>query len=507
MNTIELTIVKPYNETKLDEVWLEMKTNVLYYGDNLKILREYIPDNSIDLIYLDPPFNSNATYNILFKEPTGEPSQAQIAAFEDTWHWCNESEKALQEIIDSRIASPKTKDLMNLFIGFLGKNDMMAYLTMMCIRLIELRRVLKDSGTIYLHCDPTASHYLKIMMDAIFGLKYFRNEIIWHYRRWTAPSKKFQRLHDVILFYTKRDDYIFNQILIPYTDGSIERKLQGVLHRFKNGEEPFLVSDKNVQSEGVSANDVFQIPFIAPSAKERLGYPTQKPETLLERLISASSNEGDIILDPFCGCGTALVVAERLKRKWIGMDITHLAIGIMKWRLGQAFHDIEYDIIGEPEDLAGAVKLASDNKYQFQWWAVHKIGGQPYGDKKKGADTGIDGYKYFTDEVGKVKKAIISVKGGGTSVKDIRDLVGVLKRENVPMGIFVTLEKPTTPMIQEAAKEGIYKSPLETNHAKLQILTIEEIFNGKRPDLPPQLPPIKTKYKAKQQIGKMDKLL
>jgi len=483
-----------------------MKTNALYYGDNLKILREHIPDESIDLIYLDPPFKSNTDYNILFKEPSGESSEAQIIAFEDTWHWGNESEKALQEIIDSPIASPKVKDLMNLLIGFLGKNDMMAYLTMMCIRLVELRRVLKDTGSIYLHCDPTASHYLKLMMDAIFGLKYFKNEIIWHYRRWTAPSNRFQRLHDVILFYTKNDNHTFNQVLIPYTEGSVARKMQGVLHRFKQGDEPVLISDKST-AEGVSCNDVFQIPFIAPSAKERLGYPTQKPEALLERIISASSNEGDIVLDPFCGCGTALVAAQRLKRKWIGIDITHLAIGIMKWRLAQAFHDIEYTVIGEPEDLAGATELASQDKYQFQWWAVAKIGGQPYGEKKKGADTGIDGFKYFTDEASKSKKAIISVKGGGTSVKDIRDLVGVLKRENAPMGIFITLENQTTPMKQEAAKEGLYKSALGTTHAKLQILTIEEIFNGKKPDMPPSLPPIKSKYVPKQQKGMMDKLL
>lgn len=480
-----------------------MKTNALYYGDNLHILRnhEYFPDNCVDLIYLDPPFKSNADYNVLFKEPSGEPSQAQIIAFEDTWHWCTESEKSLLEIIDSPLASPKVKDLMNLLIGFLGKNDMMAYLVMMCIRLIELRRVLKDTGSIYLHCDPTASHYLKLIIDAIFGFKYFRNEIIWHYRRWTAPAKKFQRLHDVILFYSKTDDYIFNQVLIPYTDGSVERKLGGVLHRFKAGEEPLLVSDHNIQSEGVSANDVFQIPFIAPSAKERLGYPTQKPEALLDRIISASSNKDGVVLDPFCGCGTALVVAQRLKRKWIGIDITHLAIGIMKWRLSQAFHDLSYSIIGEPEDLAGATELANENKYQFQWWAVAKIGGQPYGEKKKGADTGIDGFKYFTDESNKVKKAIISVKGGTTGAKDVRDLAGVIKRENAPIGIFITLEDPTTPMKKEAASHGLYRSPIDTTHEKIQILCVKDIFKGKMPNLPPSLPPIKTKYLPKQEKG------
>jgi site-specific DNA-methyltransferase (adenine-specific) len=257
----------------------------------------------------------------------------------------------------------------------------------------------------------------------------------------------------------------------------------------------------------VGMKDYWEIDMVGRTSHERLGYPTQKPETLLERIINASSNESDIVLDPFCGCGTALVAAQRLKRKWIGIDITHLALGIMKFRFAQAFHNLKYDVIGEPEDLAGATELANQNKYQFQWWAVSKIGGQPYGEKKKGADTGIDGYKYFTDEPNKVKKAIISVKGGGTSVKDVRDLVGVLKREDSPIGIFITLEKATTPMKKEAASHGLYKSAIGTTHEKIQILTIEDIFNGKKPDMPPPLPPIKTKYKPKQQKGKMDKLL
>lgn len=474
----------------------ELETNVLYYGDNLEILRKYIPDNSIDLIYLDPPFNSKATYNVLFKEPSGEPSQAQITAFEDTWHWTEETERTFQEIVDT--APANVVEMMTAFRKFIHENDMMAYLTMMCIRLIELKRVLKDTSSIYLHCDPTASHYLKVVMDTVFGKQNLRNEIVWHYRRWTAPAKRFQRLHDILLFYTKRDEYTFNQLLIPYTAGSVERKLQGTLHRFKKGEEPVLVSDKALQAEGVSANDVFHIPFVAPSAKERLGYPTQKPEALLERIIKASSNEGNVVLDPFCGCGTALVAAEKLNRRWIGIDITHLAVSTMKWRLQQMFPGIQYKVRGEPVDLAGAKELASQNKYQFQWWSLSLIGARPYGDRKKGADTGIDGYCYFMDEKDKVKKAIVQVKGGDVSVSQIRDLSGVIDREKAEIGIFITLEEPTKPMIKEAVSKGYYNSPLGKDYRRMQILTIDELLSGKKPDIPPWVSPIQAPPKAKR---------
>ena len=481
------------------------KTNVLYYGDNLEILRKYIPDNSIDLIYLDPPFNSKATYNVLFKEPTGEPSQAQITAFEDTWHWTEETERTFQEIVDA--APANVVEMMTAFRKFIHENDMMAYLTMMCIRLLQLKKVLKETGSIYLHCDPTASHYLKVVMDTVFGKQNLRNEIVWHYRRWTAPAKRFQRLHDILLFYTKRDEYTFNQLLIPYTEGSVERKLQGTLHRFKKGEEPVLVSDKALQAEGVSANDVFHIPFVAPSAKERLGYPTQKPEALLERIIKVSSNEGNVVLDPFCGCGTALVAAEKLNRRWIGIDITHLAVSTMKWRLQQMFPGIQYKVIGEPKDIAGARELATQNKYQFQWWALSLIGARPYGDKKKGADTGIDGYCYFMDEKDKVKKAIVQVKSGEVSVSQIRDLAGVIDREKAEIGIFITLEKPTRPMIKEAVSKGFYNSPLGKDYPKMQILTIDELLSGKKPDIPPWLSPVQAPSVYRPAEGKAVRML
>ena len=460
-----------------------LKTNVLYYGDNLEILRKYIPDNSIDLIYLDPPFNSKKDYNILFKENGGVESEAQIKAFTDTWHWTQAAENTYHDIVTN--GPLKVGQLIGALHDAIGQNDVMAYLVMMTTRLIELQRVLKPTGSLYLHCDTTASHYLKLALDQIFGPTNFRNEIVWHYRRWTAPAKRFQRLHDVVFFYTKASNYIFNQLLIPYTEGSVERKTQGVLHRFKAGEEPVLVSDKELQAEGVPANDVFQIPFVAPSAKERLGYPTQKPLALLERIIKASSNKGDIVLDPFCGCGTALVAAQKLNRRWIGIDITHLAVALMRNRLKDSF-GIDAEVIGEPVDLAGARALARQDRYQFQWWALSLIKARPLGEKKKGADKGIDGVIQFIDDPsGKAKRAVVQVKSGHVGVNAIRELKAVAAHD--ALGIFITLESPTGPMQTEAIDAGFYHSPgWNKDYPKIQTLTIEELLHGKAVDMPPQ---------------------
>jgi site-specific DNA-methyltransferase (adenine-specific) len=529
-----------------------MDTNALYYGDNLEILRKYIPDDSIDLVYLDPPFNSKATYNVLYKEQTGEPSQAQITAFEDTWHWGLESERALQEIFTSIIAPSAVKDFMSVMPKFLGKKtDMAAYLTMMCIRLLELRRVLKDSGSIYLHCDPTASHYLKILLDAIFGVTNFRNEVAWKRFNFHADAKRFGRVSDRLLFYTKGNNYTFNKLSAPFAEAYITSKFthtdpDGRQFRLDNlnppgGRGPVyeyhgvtkawrFTKEKMLELEaggriyfgskipqikryldellGQAVHELWNdIPPINSQAKERLGYPTQKPETLLERIIQASSNKGDIVLDPFCGCGTALVVAQKLDRKWIGIDITHLAISTMKWRLEKMFPTIKYKVLGEPKDLGGAKELANQNKYQFQWWAVSLVGGQPYGDKKKGADTGIDGYLYFMDEKNKVKKAIIQVKAGNVSVSQIRDLIGVVHREKAEMGVFLCLEPATKPMQTEADSEGFYKSPLGKDYPKIQILTIEQLLEGKKPDIPPWIAPVDTPPIAKKSEGKAIKML
>jgi site-specific DNA-methyltransferase (adenine-specific) len=454
-----------------------VETNALYYGDNLRILREYIPDESVDLIYLDPPFNSKATYNILYKEPTGEKSQAQVEAFDDTWHWTIEAERAFQEIVET--APPNVVNLMTALRDAIHTNDMMAYLTMMCIRLLELKRVLKDTGSIYLHCDPTASHYLKLVMDSIFGVRNFRNEIIWHYQTGGASKEHYSKKHDIIFFYTKTDEYSFHseRVKISRTEKSLKRA--------KNPRGARIESDDIMKLP----EDVFEIQALNPMAKERLGYPTQKPEALLEHIIKASSNKGDTVLDPFCGCGTAVAVAQRLNRKWIGIDITHLAIALMKHRL----KDTQFKVVGEPADLSGAKELASQSRYQFQWWALSLINARPYGDKKKGADTGIDGYYYFYDG-GKPKKSIVSVKSGKVGVKDIRELIQVIDREKASMGFFITLEQPTKPMKDEAAKKGDYVDGFNNKYQMIQILTIEEILDGKNPDTPQKHPNPETPY-------------
>ena len=349
--------------------------NTLYYGDNLDILREYIEDNSIDLIYLDPPFNSKQSYNVLFAEKNGTQSPAQIKAFEDTWHWDRKAEETYREIEEN--LPKKIADLIRALRSFLGENDMMAYLVMMTIRLCELYRVLKSTGSIYLHCDPTASHYLKLLMDTVFGVKNFQNEIIWCYKTGGASKRRYGRKHDIIFFYSKSSNYKFNAI----------KEKSYMMHKYGFKKSDFKEDEKG-QYSWVILKDWWEIPAIGSATKERLGYPTQKPEALLERIIKASSNEGDVILDPFCGCGTTITVAEKLKRKWIGIDITHLAVSLMKHRLENSFGNrINYKVIGEPKDLKGAEELAREDPYQFQWWALGLVGARPAeSEKKKGAD-------------------------------------------------------------------------------------------------------------------------
>lgn len=458
--------------------------NTLYYGDNLQVLREHIADNSIDLIYLDPPFQSGKDYNVLFEEKNGTKSSAQIKAFEDTWHWSPEAERTYQEIIECKRCPSNLIELINGLRRFLGNNDMMAYLVMMAIRLVELHRVLKDTGSIYLHCDTTASHYLKLILDAIFGGRNFQNEIIWYYRRWTNVSTRFQRMHDTILFYTKKkDNYKFNLLYQPFSNKTIHRDISvdGITN---------LKAKRDIE-KGIAMHDVWDMPYIHSQSKERLGYPTQKPEILLERIINASSDKDDIVLDPFCGCGTTTAVAQRLKRKWIGIDITSLATSLIKWRLHHMYgNSVKYKVIGEPVDYSGAKALAADDKYQFQWWALGLIGARPSGDEKqKGTDRGIDGYIYFYDDIRpdrQLRKIIIQVKGGHVTSSQIRDLKGVLDREKAEIGVFITLEKSTREMTKEAASTGFYASPWENKkYPKLQILTIEELLGGKKIDYPP----------------------
>lgn len=462
-----------------------MTANYLYYEDNLEILRRYIKDETIDLIYLDPPFNSNQNYNILFAEQDGSRSAAQIKAFGDTWKWDQGTARAYEEVVE---AGGKVSQTLQGFRRVLGNSDMLAYLVMIAPRLKELQRVLKSTGCIYLHCDPTASHYLKILMDAIFGPRNLRNEIIWHYKRWPAKTARFQRMHDVILFYGKNKDLsAFHTLYQEPTASSVKRwrgKKQLVTFDEQGRRLP---TQETTESEGVPLDDVWDVPIIAPSARERLGYPTQKPEALLERIIRASSNEDDIVLDPFCGCGTAIAVAQRLDRHWIGIDITSIAINLIKTRLLDTYGESimqTYKVRGEPTTFSEARALAEYDKYQFQWWALGLVGARGI-EEKKGADAGIDGRLYFHDEEsGKTKQVIFSVKGGHTSVKDIRDLRGVIDREEAEIGVLIALQEPTRPMLTEATQAGFYESHWG-KHSRLQILTIADLLNEKRVDMPP----------------------
>ncbi len=511
--------------------------NHLYYGDNLDILKEHFRDESIDLIYLDPPFNSQANYNVLFRAPTGEQSRAQIEAFEDTWHWNEHAESAFDAVMQS--GGTDAAEMLRAMRSFLKENDMMAYLTMMAVRLIELHRVLKDTGSLYLHCDPTASHYLKQILDGIFGTRQFKNEIIW--RRGTPRGHAFTRYassHDVIFYYSKGETAVWNakdavksydienldektdekyslrdpdgrryqltSLLNPnpdrpnltyeflgvhrvwrwtrermeeaYRAGLIVQPRPGAVPRFKR----YLDEQK-----GKPIGDIWDdIPPINSQAQERLGYPTQKPVALLERVIGTSSNPGDIVLDPFCGCGTTIHAAQKLGRQWTGIDITHLAISLIEKRLHDAFPGISFDIHGTPKDLGGARALAAQDKYQFQWWAVSLVNAVPFGGKKKGADSGIDGHIYFKPDAKTTEKAIVSVKGGdNVNVAMVRDLAHVVDREKAKMGLFITLAEATGPMKTEAVKVGFYETDYG-KYPKIQILTIRELFEGKKPDIP-----------------------
>jgi len=537
-------------------------SNHLYYGDNLKVLRESIAPSSVDLVYLDPPFNSNANYNLLFKSPGGEKSHAQIEAFEDTWHWTQEAEEAFDEVMQS--GHGDVAEMLRAMRAFLRENDMMAYLTMMCVRLIELHRVLKETGSLYLHCDPTASHYLKIILDGVFGKENYRNEISW--RRSAAHndskqgSKRYGNVRDVIYFYTKTKDWQWNTQYTEYSEDYIKSMYRfvepdtGRLYRKDNltaaraggdtryewrvkrpvdgewvadleeaylspeegweykgvlpyGKRIWAYSKDNMKKfalegriaysesgmpnykryldemQGVSLQNDWD-DIRAASGKEYLGYPTQKPLALLERIINASSNEGDVVLDPFCGCGTATHAAEKLGRKWIGIDITHLSVSLIEKRLRDAFPDVTFEVHGTPKDEEGAAALAAADKYQFQWWAVSLVNAVPFGGKKKGADGGIDGHIYFKPDGRTTEKAIVSVKGGqNVGVSMVRDLGHVIDREKAKIGVFITLAPPTREMEKEALKAGFYETEFG-KYPKIQILTIAELFDGKKPNIP-----------------------
>jgi DNA modification methylase len=496
----------------------------LYFGDNLKVLPRHIDSESVDLVYLDPPFNSGKDYNLLFEHKDGTKAAAQIKAFEDTWQWNDISSREYEDVV------AQGGDLSNAIRAFrqlLGGCDMLAYLTMMAPRLVELRRVLKPTGSIYLHCDPTASHYLKLLMDAVFGTDAFVNEVMW--KRTSAHNRtvRYGPVHDSILFYCKGQPWYWKQQFVPYDASYIDnfyRHIEPVTGRryrlsdvtsnrpggsyLWKGKKPpgrrywgygeskmqeFEAASRLIYSKngipsykryldempGEILQDVWtDIAPIGAQAAERVGYPTQKPLALLERIIEASCPPDGVVLDPFCGCGTAVDAAQKLGRRWVGIDVTELAIDIIRKRLTTQFGAVDYYLGGEPGTSDEAEALARLDKHEFQRWACEFIGAK--NRSKKGADRGIDGTFDGTYEDGTPWRAIVSVKGGGLNVNMVRDLRGTIARENADIGIFLTLKPPTGPMKREATDAGF----TDTGHARLQILTADDLFDGKRPDLP-----------------------
>ena len=537
-----------------------LRTNTLYYGDNLQILRDYIPDESIDLIYLDPPFNSNRSYNVLFKETTSAASAAQTGAFEDTWHWGDATVQAYEQI--ALHGGDHTARLLKAMVGALGHNDVTAYLSMMAIRLVELRRVLKPTGSIYLHCDPAASHYLKVLMDSIFGPRNFRNEITWQRTNVHNDAKRWGTVADTILYYGRSHDVVWNPPLVPHTEAYLASKYthddddgRGVyrldnmtspnprpnmMYEWKGHASPpygwrysketmtKLDAERRVwypasparrpqlkrylnEMSGSAMNSIWtDIPPINSQAKERLGYAIQNPLALLERIINVSSNPGDIVLDPFCGCGTAVHAAHKLGRKWIGIDITHLAIGLIRRRMEDAFLALKdkIKVVGEPVDLTGAAELAK-TPYEFQYWALDRVGAQPAGgDRKKGMDRGIDGIIPFIEGSTDRRRVIVFVKAGKLTPAFVRDLKGVLDREGEPIGVLLTLNNPTREMKTEAAAAGLYHSDFwNKDYPRIQMLTAEDLLNKKTVAMPQQqASPFARAPREKRREGKQTNL-
>lgn len=535
--------------------------NLLCFGDNLPMLRAHVKDESVDLVYLDPPFKSDANYNMLFQERDGSQAAAQIKAFEDTWRWDSAAARAFDEVLE---VGGRLADALHALKTLVGHSDMLAYLSMMAPRIQELHRVLRPTGSLYLHCDPTASHYLKLLLDAVFGGGNFRAEIVW--KRSSAHNDAKQgrrghgRIHDVILFYSKGEGFTWNTLYTRYEEDYLASEYRHASEDGRRYKETDLTAAKpggDVSYEwrvkrsakdqpwtadlsdewktprrgweyrgvppyqgrywayskdnliafaksghlihratgmprlvqfadempGVPLQDVWtDIPPLGPKAAEREGYPTQKPEALLDRIILSSSNPGDVVLDPFCGCGTAVASAQRLGRRWIGIDITALATGIITRRLRRHYGpDANYVLVGAPESASEAAHLARHDPHAFQDWIVDRLNGRRGG---RGADRGIDGVIDFKNARGDTRhRVIISVKAGKVHASHLRDLNGVLTREQAAIGVLVSLEEPTKAMRHEAASGGFFVSDWR-KHPRLQLLTIEDLFSGRGIDYP-----------------------
>ena len=552
----------------------------LYFGDNLEVM-DRLPDDLVDLVYLDPPFNSDEDYNVFFEDDDLDVDEAQWTAFKDTWVWDESADDALERL--EQKASVKLASLVDSLRSSLGRSPMMAYIVNMAVRLTEIHRIMKETGSLYLHCDPTASHYLKLVLDAIFGPTQFRNEIIWRRTGSHGKSKRWAPIHDVIFYYSKSSNFIWNPPRRPhmlghvnehykkgkdgkyYTDyygnvltgsgtrnGSsghvwrgfnptakgrhwaipgriwdgfderpdirglstpdkLELLYEAGLITINEGDAWPLPNMEVEPSTGVATSDIWayqpytegtvfgtndaideDVRWLSTRAAERLGYPTQKPLTLLRRIIEASSNKGDVVFDPFCGCGTTVEAAEGLERQWIGIDVSSFAIQLIRrTRLGGSFPNLsegisgDFEVDGLPRDLSGAELLALKDRKAFEIWAVTTVDGKP--NEKKGADGGIDGRIPFKPDGYKkaAKWAIISVKSGKSKLADLRDLHGVTRTDKKSMGfgVFICLNAPTAKMKEFARKAG----KIDVHGVKydaLQILTIEQILDCEKPRLP-----------------------
>ena len=544
--------------------------NRLYYGDNLQVLRENLPDASVDLVYLDPPFNSNAGYNVLFKSAGGKGADASIQAFDDTWRWGTASNSAMMDIRSG--TDRKLTVLLDAMQQALGDSPIMAYLAMMAVRLVELHRVLRDTGSLYLHCDPTASHYLKLVLDAVFGAENFVNEIVWKRSDAHNDSKQgathFGRVHDTLFLYRRSQAFVWNTLHTPLSAKTVKswyrniaddgryfnkadltaakpggnvsygwpiKKRAGTTEWIADLEDEFrkpkdgwiynqptppqgrfwaysldnmrkMAEDQRLtysqsgrpymkryldESKGVSVqdwwDDISMLRGISVD-RERLGYPTQKPRALLERIIAASSNPGDLVLDPFCGCGTAVDAAEKLGRRWIGIDVTHIAIGMIEDRMRSGYPNVRFETIGVPADLGSADRLATDSPHQFQQWACWNVGGYP--NPKKSGDRGVDGWVNVLTATDRIETGVISVKAGdNVKLGDVRDLGRVMKRDGHRFGLFIMRKMPTTEMLREAASHGLIETSFGRFEA-LQFVTLAEIIHKTPLKLPPRVSPV-----------------
>ncbi len=467
--------------------------NQLYYGDNLEVLRNYIRDESVDLCYIDPPFNSKRNYNQIYNN-VGKEDAAQAQAFTDTWTWDELAVKGFSEITGNNRGA-FTQQTISLILGLqtvLRNSSLLAYLVSITLRVVEIHRVLKSTGSFYFHCDPTSSHYIKLVLDSVFCALGgdFQNEIIWCYRGGGSPKKDFGRRHDVIFRYSKGKEYVFNadSVRVPYQAEGFNRKDDAMWGKHKGTNKVYKPNPL-----GKIPEDWWLLNPLNSNDPERLGYPTQKPETLLERIIQASSNEGDVVLDAYCGCGTTVSVAQKLSRNWIGVDITYQSISLILKRLEDA-HGLDVldniKLAGIPKDMAAAAALANKKddrlRKEFEKWAVLTYSkNQAAINQKKGADQGVDGVGFFPVNEKDFGRIIFQVKSGKVSSKDIRDLHGTITRENAELGFLITLQSPTRDMVKEAKACNFYHHKLMNKDIpKLQIVTIQEILEqGKRLDL------------------------